>query len=541
MKHRSAFTASPRLGAAISKHPRSQHTTRCYSLIAILLCLLIQTGRNSLILAQEHTNITVVLHNAKPGRQIPQSFLGFSMEYFNRGAEQILTPANRQQEHISSLFNNLGALNGPPMLRLGGNSADDSWWDPNGLQNPRGVSLRITPSLVQNVNGLIRSTGTKLLVGLNLGYSDPSLAVAWSRAALSHFPPNSIAAFEIGNESDLFPHHGLRPRTYSFQDYTYDFNTWLQALSPVFDGHRWAAGPAFTHGKWAADVPGFINKEHKSLALITQHQYALNACAAPNKAKYASIDNLLAGQEISDNYIKLISPIVSAASPYGIPVRLDETSYMLTAGCKGPTASGKSITDTFASALWTADVLFELARAGVSGVNFQTQPTHGAHVPAPFYTNTDGTLSVAPMYYGMMFFAKTVQHRAHFISTTYTNTANANVKVWATQDDAGNIRIAVLNKDLNISALVSVPLPDATSLQKRNPAHSSRIVPTGRLLRLSAPNIDATSGVTLAGQTFGGNGFAMGKETRTVIRPRNGIILFTVPQASAAILEIQKR
>ena len=349
----------------------------------------------------------------------------------------------------------------------------------------------------------------------------------------SFYGSKNIAAFEIGNEPDLFPHNGARLRSYTFQDYTSDFNTWLQALKPVFDGRTWAAGPAFSSAKWSA--PTFIREEHGSLALATQHNYAMNACAPPSTAKYASIANLLSPQVISP-YVDLMRPIVSAASAYDIPVRVDEMSYMLS--CKA-TASGNSIRDTFASALWTADVLFELANTGVSGVNFQTNPHHSAGTPATFYVNADGTVSVAPMYYGMMFFAEAVQNHAHFLSANYTHhSGNQNVKIWTTEDDEGNIRIAVINKNLNTSADISVRLPGVIEAQQGHPMSDLRRFPTARLLRLTAPDASATTGVSLGGQTFDANGLSVGTQAITKISGHNGVISFTVPEASAALLTI---
>jgi hypothetical protein len=539
MKNISVSTMPPNLDAPVPPMQRFRSIKRTFPLIAVFLCLLIHGVANGQNRSQKHTDITLNLHNAQPGRQIPQSFLGFSMEYFRGGVAKILTPANGQQEHIINLFDNLGRLNGPPMLRLGGNSADSAWWDPNGLPNPRGVRYRITPSLVKNVNGLIRSTGTKLIVGLNLGYPNPSLAAAWAHAAVSQFGSKKIAAFEIGNEPNLFPHHGVRPRSYNFKDYSSDFNTWLQALKPVFNGHTWAAGPALAGHKWTADLPHFIREEHGSLALVTQHNYAMNACAPPRRApKYASIANLLSPQVISP-YVDLMRPIVSAASAYDIPVRVDEMSYMLRAGCKGPTASGSSIRDTFASALWTADVLFELAHTGVSGVNFQTTPRRGGNVPASFYTNPDGTVSVAPMYYGMIFFAEAVQDHAHFLRSNYAHhSSNQNVKIWTTEDDDGNIRIAVINKNLSTSAHISVRLPGIMAARQGHPMSNLRRFPTARLLRLTAASASATTGVSLGGQTFGPNGLPVGSQATTKISGHDGVISFTVSEASAALVTI---
>lgn len=469
--------------------------------------------------------------------KVPRSFLGFAMEYFNTpgGVAAITSPTNGQQATVINLLDNLGAYNGPPVLRMGGNSEDLSWWDPNGQVNPQGIHYTITPELVDNVSGVINQTHSQLIVGLNLTYSDPkpdpSLAVSWATAALLKFPANSILAFEIGNEPNLFPHNGLRPTTYTYTNYLSDYNTFLDALLPVFEGHRLAAGPTFTQlGYKFGNVPQFIQSESPHLALVTQHMYALNACQTNTSASnYASIANLLA-DNTSHSYATLLAPEIAAAQPYNIPVRMDEMSYMLTpkSECTTKTASAQSIINSFASALWTADVAFEMANAGADGFNVQTSGTFGpsSSVPPPFYF-TNGSLVVNPMYYGMLFFARAVQNNATLIPATVKSINNGNVKVWATVDASNTIHVAVLEKDLSGEAAITVQMP-------------AGITSRGRLISMTAASATATNGITFGGQTFDGStdGLPIGKASSSSVYPQGGRYTFNVPAPGAAILEI---
>ena len=87
------------------------------------------------------------------------------------------------------------------------------------------------------------------------------------------------------------------------------------------------------------------------------------------------------------------------AHALGAKLRVGEMNSVSCSGAPG-------VSDTFASALWALDILFHLAQEGVDGVNFHT------FVKAyyrPFYfsqVNGRWSANVAPMYYGMLAFAR---------------------------------------------------------------------------------------------------------------------------------------
>ncbi len=347
---------------------------------------------------------------------------------------------------------------------------------------------------------------------------------------MKNLPANSILAFEIGNEPNLFPNNGLRPATYAYANYQSDYNAFLDALLPEFEKRKMAAGPTFTQSgpKWG-DVPQFIQSEAPYLALATQHMYALNGCQANTSASnYASIENLLANNT-SYSYATLIAPEIAAAQPHNIPVRMDEMSYMLAPASQctvqTETASANAARNSFASALWMADAAFEMANAGADGFNVQTTGPTGSVSP-PFYF-TKGKLGVNPMYYGMLFFAQAVQNHATLIPAAVKSTNDGNVKVWATVDASNTIRVAVLEKDLSEDAAVTVQLP-------------ARITLPGRLISMTAASATATSGIAFGGQTFDGStdGLPVGTASSSSVFPQGGRYTFKVSAPGAAILEI---
>ncbi len=142
------------------------------------------------------------------------------------------------------------------------------------------------------------------------------------------------------------------------------------------------------------------------------------------------------------------------------------------------------------------------------------------------YPPCDGgeTLEVRPFYYGMLLFAQAAPGQSQLLPVQTTSAAN--IKAWATRDEHGTIRVLLLNKDLEAAGQVSVQL--ATSSTAATVAY------------LQAPALDATSGITLGGQTFDGtaDGHARGQQQTVAVAPRNGAYLVDLPHASAALLTI---
>ena len=128
---------------------------------------------------------------------------------------------------------------------------------------------------------------------------------------------------------------------------------------------RWPArrsrGPSWM-GK-----PGVLHRYRASLGLVTYHRYPLRACVTdPASPGFPSIPNLLAdsssaGLAAADGTVRQCRP------PPQPPVPVAE---MNSASCQG----AKGVSDTFASALWALDTMFNFASVGVDGVNFHMLP-----------------------------------------------------------------------------------------------------------------------------------------------------------------------
>ena len=90
-------------------------------------------------------------------------------------------------------------------IRIGGNSTDTggSCGTPTGIQS------------VQAMNEFARATGAKFSFGVNMVSHDLAASKAQAAAYCAGMPSGSIAAFEIGNEPDLYTTAGWTANTYS--------------------------------------------------------------------------------------------------------------------------------------------------------------------------------------------------------------------------------------------------------------------------------------------------------------------------------------
>src|SRR5207342_66609 len=94
-----------------------------------------------------------------------------------------------------------------------------------------------------------------------------------------------------------------------------------------------------------------------------------------------------------------IAPYVTVAHRHGLPFRLDEMNSVSGSGVKG-------VSDTFASALWVLDTLYNLASVGVDGVNVHSLPGAAYELFTFEHTSSGWQAFVHPEYYGMLLFAQ---------------------------------------------------------------------------------------------------------------------------------------
>jgi hypothetical protein len=449
----------------------------------------------------------------------PAGFLGLSLEYSALEAYTGADAAAVDPVFVQLLRNLVTAPGQPLVLRIGGNSTDATWWPVRGASAPHGVRYALTPAWMAATRALAGAVPARLILGLNLAAGRPKLAGAEARALLRGVG-SSVGAFEVGNEPDVygvFPWYAGRHRLVFARSARYDLAAFIAQL------RRWSsvlpdlplAGPAVAELPWLAGLPRLLAAAPR-LQVVTVHRYPLQGCLKDrNSASYPSVANLLSDRA-SQGLAAALAPYVALAHGRHLPFRVDELNSAALAGCLART----SVSNTFASALWMTDALFNLASVGVDGVNVHTLPGAGYELFTFARTAAGWQAFVHPDYYGMLLFAQAFPTGASLLRV---HAPAGPVKVWATRDAAGRTRVALINKDSR---------PHRVELQL-SPALGQAV-----LERLRAPAPSATSGVTLGGQTFGSE-TASGGLAAVQLQPISQLLgwySIQVPAYSAALL-----
>jgi hypothetical protein len=455
------------------------------------------------------------------GPSMPEGFVGVSFEV--RAVHQYT--GNNPLAIDPVLLNLLKGLapDQQPIIRIGGNSTDGSWWPLQGMIPPGGIYYPITTGWLRTTKALAADLDAKLILGVNLAAGRPAIAAAEGRAYLSGIGAKYIDALEIGNEPNLYSvfswykdrngHvYRSRSRSYDLADYIQQFKQWAKVLPNVP-----LAGPAASNPKWMAKLSSFVTAAPR-LGLVTYHRYPLRACTTdPSDPSFPSIPNLLADSS-SAGLAAGLKAFVTVAGKHDLPLRIAE---MNSASCQG----AKGVSDTFASALWALDTMFNFAEAGVQGVNFHMLPGSNYELFTPSQTpNGSWQANVAPEYYGLTLFAQAFPPGAQLLNV---KAPAGPTKVWATQAADGTIRVVVINQDTTTEHDVAVTVPGQTT--------------PGTIESLTAPSISATSGVALGGQTFGdetSTGTFPGPAVTTPAAPVASVYTIPAPAATAEMLTI---
>ena len=276
-------------------------------------------------------------------------------------------------------------------------------------------------------------------------------------------------------------------------------------------------GPATGAPKWFPYLEQFLSS-HPRVALATLHRYPLQLCyVRPSEPNYPTIANLLSTAVVATQANSVI-PSVRTAAAHGVPLRIDE---MNTISC----GVDSGVAQSFASALWALDAVFQMARVGVDGVNIHTYP--GA---------TYELFNVHP---------RTRALAGHGLTRVLRP---ADVR------PGGAPRLAPAERDRDqhragegvghAERRRDVPRRGHQRRRRRRaPSWSgwAKAGGAGTLERLEAPRLTSRGGVTLGGQSFGGStttGLLAGKAHTESVAGAGGQYVFRLPGGSAALLTV---
>lgn len=377
------------------------------------------------------------------GASLPEDFSGLSYE-----TAQLANPAffSAKNKELIELFRGLSP-NG--VLRIGGGSSEYSEWSEETPSTPPPFEVfgpdtsktvkhgtTNTRLAIENLRDFLDATGWRCIYGLNLGQGTAENA-AKEAAAVCKILGKRLIVLQIGNEPDSFRNR-YRPASYSPADFVKEWKTFHDAIVAKVPDAKFA-GPDISNKiayltAFATEAPKFPD-----VTLLTAHFYAMGPARSPK----ATLEKLLVADPSQQTMSEAkLTTALNAAKQAHLPFRLCEGNSCWDGGKPG-------VSDTLASALWSADYMLQIGQMGVCGINF-----HGGG--NGFYTPIAGAPSTGfskrPEYYGMQFAQRLVG--GSFVKTTLQG-AKPTLTAYALSK-SGKRFLVVVNKS-DESTQVSLP------------------------------------------------------------------------------------
>lgn len=515
----------------------AKRTLAYFASAFLMLCALAMFAS---IEAQEQTPVATILVETRTlGAQIPRDFVGLSLEVSTVGqgigafSPGGATPSSSEPVAQYALgtpaapnaafFQFMHAL-GPGILRLGGNSQDNTCFQPASAPQRDWCKGDLTAADLQLFARAVRESGWRLILGINLKQNSSDWALREVAEASKDIKPDQLLGLEIGNEPDLFSRDGSRPQSYSPAAHLKDFVAYRDAFAqdPVAKQYG-IVGPA-TCCSWrnAKDLGDFIDGVGaSSLKLATVHNYPLTTC----NNRPVTIQQLLA-PDLMDRFNTSMQALAAAAQQRHVPLALAETNSASCGGMPG-------VSNAFAAALWATDTLYSAAKGGLSGVNFHISYRPGggsSYNPIDTYAQAAAPgrqtyRNIAePVYYGMYLFA---QNASGEYLLPVTMDTGKNIRAYATTACSNcAIHVALLNEDLSAAGTVNLRVTNGAGM--------------ARVLLLKAPKLSSPAhDVTYGGAQFGSDGRIAAPQVRQISSDSSGNYSVDLPNSTAAVLTIR--
>lgn len=452
--------------------------------------------------------LRLTLRPDRPGNKIGPDFSGLSYESAQLGNPHFFSGDNTE---LVGFVRRLGASG---VLRIGGNTSEYCYWTPDdkkasevtivgpdrGLKAPPPVN--ITPLAIRNLRDFVDATGWKLIYGLNMGTGTAEDAAA-EAAYVMDTVGSKLSAFQLCNEPDLFFRNGIRKADYDAAQFGVEWEHFYDVIKAKVANAPFAGPDTAYNNSWL--VP-FAKQFKKEAVFLSQHYYAEGPPSDPKM----TIERLL---KPNPSLQAEFDGMKKTVEETGLPFRLAETNSCYSGGKPG-------VSDTFASALWGADLMYQLADQGGIGINFHGGG-YGWYTPIAG-TREDGFLA-RPIYYGMLMFEQAGPGQLIEAQLDGLDQAPL-VTAYALRSDKGEIKVAVFNKNVDHRIRLSV--------------NAGQPVQQAKLLRLHAPRVDDTTDVTFGGAPVGADG-AWASAWEETVPAQSGSITVDLPAASAALVAVE--
>ena len=471
-------------------------------------------------------SVRLTLHLDRLGNKIGDDFTGLSYESAQLGNPQFFSGDNAE---LAGFIQKLGRSG---ILRIGGNTSEFTHWAGNGAKgedtaeskrlrerdktnsiayalavgpdtgHKAPAPVNITPLAIRNLRDFLDVCGWKLIYGLNMGTGTPD-AAADEASYVMDAVGSKLIAFQLCNEPDLFYRNGIRKENYDFKQFATEWKRFYDTIRERVPNAHFAGPDTAYNNEWL--VP-FAKQFKSEAAFLSQHYYAEGPPTDPSM----TIERLLKPNPKLQAEFEGMKQTVHES---GLPFRLAETNSCYQGGKAG-------VSDTFASALWGADLMYQLATEGGMGINFHGGG-YGWYTPIAG-TREDGFLA-RPIYYGMLLFAQA--GAGQLVESKLDGLEQApRLTAYCLRGEAGAIKVAAFNKNLNRSVRLTV---DTGQRSQRLSA-----------LRLQAPREDDTTDITFGGTPVGASG-AWSPAREEKLSAKNGVALIELPAASGALITFE--
>lgn len=401
--------------------------------------------------ATVQATVTVNLGGTPRGTIAP-GYLGLSFEsnpYADGGVNSGKFDA---KGNLPQLLRTLGT----GTARLGGNSVDRTY-------------TKATPAALQGLVRLADATGWRYVYSTNLAHYDAAATTADAAAVRTALGPR-LKSLVCGNEPDLYRSNNYRPSSYSVSAYVTEANRCLSVLRAQAPGVP-VSGPDTATPGW---LPGYASAQRGKVPLLNHHHYPLSNCNGPSGTATNLVNK---GKRASE--AGLIASAASTARANDMQLVMSEVN---SAACGGITG----VSNTFAAALWSLDYVFAGVENGAHGMYFHGALDKACSGYTPLCETSAGQYKAQPIYYGLLFAA--LAGTGAVLPTTTTTSANLAAHTVRAPD--GRVRVVLANMGWDTVQ---------TSLKTGRSG-------TGTVLRMTAPTLNATTGIQIQGRTVTADG-----------------------------------
>lgn len=291
-------------------------------------------------------------------RPIAPNFVSYSLEvsgcnnWFGNDTKQVKKSFVRLMEQNMFTPGQSG-----PVFRIGGNSADESIWNPSHAPLPAGDTYSIDADDLVLINNAVQAVNSRAIYGLNFRDSTSAAhAIDHAQAIDQTIGWESVESLEIGNENDLYGNNHIREKGYDYKQYNDEWTMYTNDIQSALPNQPIKfEGATFAGDHWYPNISHYA-KEHQSvLSSISIHNYPLTHC----NGKVTTIADLLTDHAAQAEAADIVKhKLVQALDAMNIPLYLGEGNSASCGGMPG-------VSNVFASTLWALDYLFNLAVVGV--------------------------------------------------------------------------------------------------------------------------------------------------------------------------------